>query len=75
MDMNKIRLKMVKGFINKQVYLNNKIRAAIEDESGMGMVEIALIIIIIITLGITFKKEINDLVSDIFGSLDFSKLN
>ena len=36
------------------------------DESGMGTVEIILIIVVLIGLVIIFKKQINDLVNKIF---------
>lgn len=36
------------------------------DESGMGTVEIILIIVVLIGLVIVFKKQINDLVTKIF---------
>ena len=36
------------------------------DESGMGTVEIILIIVVLIGLVIVFKKQINDLVNKIF---------
>lgn len=37
-----------------------------KDESGMGTVEIILIIVVLIGLVIVFKKQINDLVTKIF---------
>ena len=37
-----------------------------KDESGMGTVEIILIIVVLIGLVIVFKKQINDLVNKIF---------
>ncbi|MBQ2640708.1 MAG: hypothetical protein IJG15_01775 [Lachnospiraceae bacterium] len=36
------------------------------DESGMGTVEVILIIVVLIGLVIVFKKQINDLVNKIF---------
>ena len=36
------------------------------DESGMGTVEVILIIVVLIGLVIIFKKQINDLVNKIF---------
>ena len=36
------------------------------DESGMGTVEVILIIVVLIGLVILFKKQINDLVNKIF---------
>ena len=42
-----------------------------KDESGMGTVEIILIIVVLIGLVIVFKKQINDLVNRIaFGNRD-----
>ena len=37
-----------------------------KDESGMGTVEVILIIVVLIGLVIIFKKQINDLVNKIF---------
>ena len=42
------------------------IREFWKDESGMGTVEIILIIVVLIGLVIIFKKQINDLVTKIF---------
>ena len=40
-----------------------------EDESGMGTVEVILIIVVLIGLVIVFKKEISDIVDDIFKAI------
>ena len=42
------------------------LKACWNDESGMGTVEIILIIVVLIGLVIVFKKQINDLVTKIF---------
>ena len=46
--------------------MREQIRHFCSDESGMGTVEIILIIVVLIGLVIIFKKQINDLVTKIF---------
>lgn len=46
--------------------MRTAIRNFWKDESGMGTVEIILIIVVLIGLVIVFKKQINDLVTKIF---------
>ena len=46
--------------------MRREIRDFWNDESGMGTVEIILIIVVLIGLVIVFKKQINDLVTKIF---------
>lgn len=46
--------------------MRTEIRDFWKDESGMGTVEIILIIVVLIGLVIVFKKQINDLVTKIF---------
>lgn len=43
----------------------------VNGEEGMGMVEIALIIIVIITLGLTFKTRITEFLNEIFDAFEF----
>lgn len=40
------------------------------DEDGMGVVEIALIIIVIIGIVVIFKDQINNLIQDIFKDIN-----
>ncbi len=63
-----------KKIIGVQLKVKNSLVELKEDERGMGMVEIALIIIIIVALGITFKSEITKLLESIFSELDYSSL-
>lgn len=44
----------------------NMLKRFLADESGMGTVEVILIIVVLIGLVIVFKKQINDLVTKIF---------
>lgn len=48
----------------------NKIKEFINDETGMGTVEIILIIVVLIGLVIVFKKEIDGLVTEIFKTIN-----
>jgi Flp pilus assembly pilin Flp len=50
----------------KEKTMRAEIRNFWKDESGMGTVEIILIIVVLIGLVIVFKKQINDLVTKIF---------
>lgn len=40
------------------------------DESGLGTVEIILIMVVLIGLVVIFKKQLNDLVKKIFGKIN-----
>lgn len=62
-------------WIKTMITLNGQLRRLKEEEQGMGMVEIALIIVIIITLGITFKEQINEFLLSIFDSFDLTQLS
>lgn len=52
----------------------NFIENFINDERGMGTVEVILIIVVLIGLVIIFKKQITDLVNTIFEAIN-SKAN
>lgn len=49
--------------------LKNEIRSFMEDESGMGTVEIILIIVVLVGLVIIFRQQLNDLVQRIFSKI------
>lgn len=44
------------------------------NEDGVGLVEIALIIIVIIGLAYVFKEQVNTLLENIFSNMDYSNL-
>ena len=46
--------------------MRETVRDFMRDEAGMGTVEIILIIVVLIGLGIIFKKQLNDLVKKVF---------
>lgn len=47
-----------------------EIRRFLEDESGAGVVELILIIVVLIGLVLIFKNELTDLVDDIFETIE-----
>lgn len=47
----------------------NKIKSFFKDESGVGVVEMILILMVLITLVIIFKDQLTELVGDIFSSI------
>ena len=57
-------------FVNlKKINIKRKIKEFAADETGMGVVEIVLIIIVLIGLVIIFKKQITSLVNSILGKM------
>ena len=48
----------------------NRMKELIKDESGMGTVEVILIIVVLIGLVIVFKEEIGNLVTEIFRTIN-----
>jgi Flp pilus assembly pilin Flp len=49
--------------------LKNEIRNFMEDETGMGTVEIILIIVVLVGLVIIFRQQLNDPVQRIFSKI------
>lgn len=49
--------------------ISNGVKAFWNDESGMGTVEVILIIVVLIGLVIVFKKQISGIVEDIFKTI------
>ncbi len=60
----------MKMLINKNIKKRIKdILVGLEDESGMGVVEIVLIIIVLVSLVVIFKKQITSLVSTLVSKM------
>ena len=53
----------------KKINIKREIKEFAADETGMGVVEIVLIIIVLIGLVIIFKKQITSLVNSILGMM------
>ena len=49
--------------------MKKKMKDFLKDESGMGVVEILLIIVVLIAMVIIFQSQITDLVNDIWDSI------
>lgn len=50
--------------------LKQEVIAFIKDESGVGVIEIVLILVVLIGLVIIFKKQINHLLDSIFNQIN-----
>lgn len=50
----------------------NFIKKLWKDESGMGIVEIAIIIVVIVAVALVFQDEITKLIESIFKQVDLS---
>ena len=60
----------MKMLVNKSLKKRIKdILIGLEDESGMGVVEIVLIIIVLVSLVVIFKKQITSLVSTLVSKM------
>ena len=51
------------------VYIMLRIKEFLEDESGAGVVELILIIVVLVGLVLIFKDQITDLVNDLFDTI------
>ena len=56
----------MKGYLEN---MKNQIKEFWEDESGIGTVELILILVVLIGLVLIFKEQITDLVEDIFKTI------
>lgn len=64
---------MLKLYV-KGLWLKEKAVEALKDESGMGTIEIAIIIIVLIALALIFKTRITDFMNGIFDKMSVEKL-
>lgn len=49
--------------------IKNKILNVLTDESGMGVVEVILIILVLVGLALVFKNQISTIANSIYGSI------
>lgn len=49
--------------------MKEKIKRYFKDESGMGVIEIILIIVVLVGLALVFKSQINGVASGIYDSI------
>lgn len=53
-------------------FKNNGFEAFVEEESGMGVVEVILIMVVLIAMCVVFKTQITTLVNNIWKSINTS---
>lgn len=58
------------GFENAYKMFESQWNQFVSDEDGMGVVEVILIIVVLISLVIIFKKQITDVVKSIMNSIE-----
>jgi len=51
------------------LYLKNELKRLANDESGVGVIEVVLILVVLIGLVAVFKTQINSLLTKIFGTI------
>lgn len=53
------------------VYLKfkNYVKNSLEDECGMGVIEVTLIVVVLVGLAVLFREEIEGVATTVFGSL------
>ncbi len=54
----------------KGIWLRNKMINAIRNEDGMGVIEIAIIILVLIAIGFLFKEKIMQLVNELLDKMN-----
>ncbi len=54
----------------KYLMLKQKVKEFIEEEDGIGTVEMILILVVLIGLVIIFKNQLNSLVNNIFNQIN-----
>ncbi len=59
----------VDWIVNKFFELGRNIRWQLEDERGIGVVEVILILVVLIGLVLIFKSQLTSLVNDIFNTI------
>ena len=52
------------------LFFKRELEAFIRDESGVGVIEVVLILVVLIGLVIVFKDSINTLLTDIFKEIN-----
>ncbi len=60
---------LIKKGLSKLKYQGFRFRNFLQEEDGVGTVELILILVVLISLVIIFKSQITDLVNDIFDNI------
>lgn len=72
--MNKVMKGLRQRLIQGEIMVRNGLYQLKEEESGMGMVEIALIIVVLIGLAFIFQDQIESLLTSIFDKYNIDGL-
>lgn len=64
--MNKIKRKTGN---RKNMRIKKRMSELLKDESGMGVVEVVLIILVLVGLALVFKNQITSIANGIYGSI------
>lgn len=65
-EMNKSKIKTGNG---KIISIKKKMAELLKDQSGMGVVEVVLIILVLVGLALVFKNQITSVANGIYGSI------
>lgn len=65
-EMNKIKRKTGN---RKNMRIKKRMSELLKDESGMGVVEVVLIILVLVGLALVFKNQITSIANGIYGSI------
>jgi len=60
----------MRKLVFKGMWLRNNMIKAIKDEDGMGVIEIAIIILVLIAIGFLFKEKIMQLVNELLDKMN-----
>lgn len=69
---NNIKNNCIKKAVDLKIRLKKAKEQLIEEESGMGIVEIAIIILVIISLALLFQEEVEGFLGEIFDKFDIN---
>ena len=58
-----------KAMYSGLIIFKNELKRLMRDESGVGVIEVVLILVVLIGLVAVFKTQINELLTKIFGSI------
>lgn len=58
--------KKINSGIDKVMIYENRVKTSLRSEEGIGVVEVILILVVLISLVLIFKEQLTELVEDIF---------
>lgn len=73
--MKRLKNMWIKKATGFKVWTNYVMQEFFQDESGMGIVEIAIIILVIISLALLFQDKVEEFLNEIFQSFDTNQFS